>query len=175
MQFQTCSSQGTESGNWGSIVLTAIVSYFLVMWIMPETEMTLETTHLTEMACLEHHHRSFVGTLMSIITEYYTAIGSARLILLCVRVQQVTLTSWRTGRMESTMLPILVLAGIFMSFYLQAFTVWQLKAGMMATTATRFTIDAFGPIADNAGGCRDVELPKEVRKKIFLMLWVTTG
>jgi K(+)-stimulated pyrophosphate-energized sodium pump len=39
-------------------------------------------------------------------------------------------------------------------------------AGMMATTAMQLAIDAFGPIADNAGGIAEMsELPKEVREK----------
>ena len=39
-------------------------------------------------------------------------------------------------------------------------------AGMMATTAMQLAIDAFGPIADNAGGIAEMaELPKEVRQK----------
>src|SRR5690606_41047713 len=39
-------------------------------------------------------------------------------------------------------------------------------AAMMATTAMQLAIDAFGPIADNAGGIAEMsELPKEVREK----------
>jgi K(+)-stimulated pyrophosphate-energized sodium pump len=70
--------------------------------------------------------------------------------------------------MESTMLPILVLAGgIYGSYYFAGlYGVAIAAAGMMATTAMQLAIDAFGPIADNAGGIAEMsELPKEVREK----------
>lgn len=70
--------------------------------------------------------------------------------------------------MESTFLPILVLAGGIYGSYLFAglYGVAIAAAGMMATTAMQLAIDAFGPIADNAGGIAEMsELPKEVREK----------
>jgi K(+)-stimulated pyrophosphate-energized sodium pump len=43
-------------------------------------------------------------------------------------------------------------------------------AGMMATTAMQLAIDAFGPIADNAGGIAEMsELPKEVRERTDIL------
>jgi K(+)-stimulated pyrophosphate-energized sodium pump len=43
-------------------------------------------------------------------------------------------------------------------------------AGMMATTAMQLAIDAFGPIADNAGGIAEMsELPAEVREKTDIL------
>ena len=70
--------------------------------------------------------------------------------------------------MESTFLPILVLAGGIYGSYECAglYGVAIAAAGMMATTAMQLAIDAFGPIADNAGGIAEMsELPKEVREK----------
>jgi len=70
--------------------------------------------------------------------------------------------------MESTFLPILVLAGGIYGSFLCAglYGVAIAAAGMMATTAMQLAIDAFGPIADNAGGIAEMsELPKEVREK----------
>jgi K(+)-stimulated pyrophosphate-energized sodium pump len=70
--------------------------------------------------------------------------------------------------MQSTFLPILVLAGgIWGSFACAGlYGVAIAAAGMMATTAMQLAIDAFGPIADNAGGIAEMsELPKEVREK----------
>ena len=65
-------------------------------------------------------------------------------------------------------LPILVLAGGIYGSYACAglYGVAIAAAGMMATTAMQLAIDAFGPIADNAGGIAEMsELPKDVREK----------
>ena len=70
--------------------------------------------------------------------------------------------------MESTVLPIIVLAsGIYVSFECAGlYGVSIAAAGMMATTAMQLAIDAFGPIADNAGGIAEMSgLPKEVRER----------
>src|SRR6187399_2975884 len=70
--------------------------------------------------------------------------------------------------MESTFLPILVLAGgIWGSYYFAGlYGVAIAAAGMMATTAMQLAIDAFGPIADNAGGIAEMsQLPEEVRHR----------
>jgi K(+)-stimulated pyrophosphate-energized sodium pump len=74
--------------------------------------------------------------------------------------------------MQSTFLPILVLAGgIYGSFACAGlYGVAIAAAGMMATTAMQLAIDAFGPIADNAGGIAEMsELPKEVRERTDIL------
>ncbi len=74
--------------------------------------------------------------------------------------------------MQSTFLPILVLAGGIWGSYACAglYGVAIAAAGMMATTAMQLAIDAFGPIADNAGGIAEMsELPKEVRENTDIL------
>jgi K(+)-stimulated pyrophosphate-energized sodium pump len=74
--------------------------------------------------------------------------------------------------MESTFMPIIVLAaGIFGAAYCAGlYGVAIAAAGMMATTAMQLAIDAFGPIADNAGGIAEMsELPAEVREKTDIL------
>jgi K(+)-stimulated pyrophosphate-energized sodium pump len=112
-----------------------------------------------------------VGTLMSIITEYYTAMGKRPVNSIIRQSSTGHATNVIGGLavgMESTLLPILVLAGgIWGSFACAGlYGVAIAAAGMMATTAMQLAIDAFGPIADNAGGIAEMsELPKEVREK----------
>jgi K(+)-stimulated pyrophosphate-energized sodium pump len=70
--------------------------------------------------------------------------------------------------MKSTVIPILTLAGgIMLSYHFAGlYGVAIAAAGMMATTAMQLAIDAFGPIADNAGGIAEMsQLPPEVRER----------
>src|SRR6202046_1011599 len=62
-------------GNWGSIILTALACIGLVYYVLPDT-MTLRGTEFTKWGVLGAIGVGLlVGTLMSIITEYYTAMG----------------------------------------------------------------------------------------------------
>src|SRR3546814_16830988 len=70
--------------------------------------------------------------------------------------------------MESTAVPTIILAaGIVTSYsFAGLYGVAIAASGMMATTAMQLAIDAFGPIADNAGGIAEMSgLPKEVRER----------
>ncbi len=162
-------------GNWGSIVLTAIASFGLVKYILPE-QMELRGLTFTSNGVLGAIFVGLaVGTLMSIITEYYTAMGK-RPVLSIIRQSGTGHATNVIGGlavgMESTFLPILVLAGGIYGSYACAglYGVAIAAAGMMATTAMQLAIDAFGPIADNAGGIAEMsELPKEVREKTDIL------
>ena len=173
-------------GNWGSIVLTAIASAFLVYYILPDAPVYLQrdyiknnpaqliegATAITRGGVLGAILTGLaVGTLMSIITEYYTAMGKRPVMTIIRQSGTGHATNIIGGLaigMESTFLPILVLAaGIYGSFACAGlYGVAIAAAGMMATTAMQLAIDAFGPIADNAGGIAEMsELPKEVRER----------
>ena len=158
-------------GNWGSIILTAIASVGLVYYILPET-MVLRGIEFSKWGVLGAIGVGLaVGTLMSLITEYYTAIGRKPVLSIIRQSSTGHATNVIAGLalgMQSTCLPILVLAGgIWGSFACAGlYGVAIAAAGMMATTAMQLAIDAFGPIADNAGGIAEMsELPKEVREK----------
>jgi len=173
-------------GNWTSIVLTAIATYFAVVWILPDGPMHLRrdeiagALHMIKGGAVEFDKYDvfysivvglIVGTLMSIITEYYTAMGK-RPVLSIIRQSSTGHATNIIGGlavgMESTVLPILVLAaGIYGSFHFAGlYGVSIAAAGMMATTAMQLSIDAFGPIADNAGGIAEMSrLPEEVRHR----------
>ncbi|MBZ0100034.1 MAG: sodium-translocating pyrophosphatase, partial [Taibaiella sp.] len=158
-------------GNWGSMIMTAIASYFLVMAILPES-MELRGHTFSNMEVFGAIMIGLVvGALMSIITEYYTAIGKRPVNSIIRQSATGHATNVIGGLaigMESTFLPILVLAGGIWGSYAMAglYGVAIAAAGMMATTAMQLAIDAFGPIADNAGGIAEMsELPKEVREK----------
>jgi K(+)-stimulated pyrophosphate-energized sodium pump len=162
-------------GNYGSMVLTAIACYFLVNYILPET-MTLRGLEFTRTGVIGAIAVGLiVGTLMSIITEYYTAMGKRPVLSIIKQSSTGHATNIIGGLaigMESTFYPILVLAaGIYGSYACAGlYGVAIAAAGMMATTAMQLAIDAFGPIADNAGGIAEMsELPAEVREKTDIL------
>lgn len=158
-------------GNWTAIVLTAIAAYFVVMWLLP-SDLVLRGFAFTA-------HDVFasivvgliVGTLMSMVTEYYTAIGKRPVNSIIKQSSTGHATNIIGGLsvgMESTMVPTIILAaGIITSYsFAGLYGVAIAATGMMATTAMQLAIDAFGPIADNAGGIAEMSgLPKEVRER----------
>jgi K(+)-stimulated pyrophosphate-energized sodium pump len=162
-------------GNWGSIVITALACIGLVYYILPDT-MTLRGVDFTKWGVLGAIAVGLVvGTLMSIITEYYTAMGKGPVLSIIRQSGTGHATNVIGGLavgMQSTFLPTLVLAGgIWGSFACAGlYGVAIAAAGMMATTAMQLAIDAFGPIADNAGGIAEMsELPKDVREKTDIL------
>ncbi|MCE7057085.1 sodium-translocating pyrophosphatase [Algoriphagus sp. AGSA1] len=162
-------------GNWSSIVFTGIASFFVVKYMLPET-LSIRGYEFTNMDVFYAIVLGLiVGTLMSIITEYYTAMGKRPVKSIIQQSGTGHATNIIAGLavgMESTVLPILVLAGGIMGSYAFAglYGVAIAAAGMMATTAMQLAIDAFGPIADNAGGIAEMsQLPEEVRHRTDIL------
>lgn len=167
--------QALNLGNWSSIVLTAIASYFLVVWMLPQS-MEIRGYVFSSMDVFWAILTGLVvGALMSIITEYYTAMGKRPVNSIVQQSSTGHATNIIGGLsvgMESTVLPILVLAtGIVISYFFAGlYGVAIAAAGMMATTAMQLAIDAFGPIADNAGGIAEMSgLPEDVRGRTDIL------
>jgi K(+)-stimulated pyrophosphate-energized sodium pump len=172
----TDSVQGAlNKGNWISILLTVGASYFLIDYMLPAGELVLSrggSIAFTKMGVFGAVVIGLiVGALMSAITEYYTSMGKRPVNSIIKQSSTGHATNIIGGLslgMESTVAPILVLAaGIYGSFLSAGlYGVAIAAAGMMATTAMQLAIDAFGPIADNAGGIAEMSgLPKEVRER----------
>lgn len=158
-------------GNWSSIIITAIASYFIVMWMLPDT-LNLRGYEFSSINVFYAILVGLVvGTIMSVVTEYYTAMGKGPVLSIIQQSSTGHATNIIGGLsvgMKSTVIPILVLAGGIMASYHFAglYGVAIAAAGMMATTAMQLAIDAFGPIADNAGGIAEMsQLPPEVRER----------
>ena len=157
-------------GNWASIIMTVIAAYFAVNWLLPAGTLTLRTASFTRMdVFFAIVVGTVVGAIMSYSTEYFTAMGKGPV----NSIVRQSLTGHATNiigglavGMKSTVIPIITLAaGIMTSYYFAGlYGVAIAAAGMMSTTAMQLAIDAFGPIADNAGGIAEMsQLPAEVR------------
>jgi K(+)-stimulated pyrophosphate-energized sodium pump len=158
-------------GNWSSIILTVITCYFLVNWMLPE-KLSLRGYDFSRTdVFIAIFIGLVVGAIMSMITEYYTAMGKRpvnSIIQKSATGHATNIIGGLSVGMESTVVPTITLAaGIMSSYYFAGlYGVAIAAAGMMATTAMQLAIDAFGPIADNAGGIAEMsQLPPEVRER----------
>lgn len=167
-------------GNWVSIGLTVIACFFLVKYLLPET-MTMEFfgEGLKEITSMRVFYATLVGLavggVISSVTEYYTGLGTKPVLAIVQKSATGAGTNVIAGLatgMISTFPTVLLFAGaIWGSYALAGFYGVALAASaMMATTAMQLAIDAFGPIADNAGGIAEMsELPKEVRTRTDIL------
>jgi K(+)-stimulated pyrophosphate-energized sodium pump len=158
-------------GNWVSIILTAAAAFFAVKILLPEN-MELRGVSFTSLnVYFAIITGLLVGTVISFITEYYTSMGRPPVLKIVRQSATGHATNIIGGLsvgMESTVAPVLVLAaGIVVSYHFAGvYGVGIAAAGMMATTAMQLSIDAFGPISDNAGGIAEMSrLPEDVRKR----------
>lgn len=169
-----------DTGNWTAIILTLIASFFLIQWMLPET-MTMKffgegTREIPSMnvfwtACIG----LAVGALISVVTAYYTSIGKKPVMSIVENSSTGAATNiiagLSVGMMSTFTSVILFAAAIFGSYELAGFYGVALAASaMMATTGMQLAIDAFGPIADNAGGIAEMsELDPQVRERTDIL------
>jgi K(+)-stimulated pyrophosphate-energized sodium pump len=162
-------------GNFAAVFLTAIASYFAINFFFDQT-ITINTIDYPSINIFYTVLIGLgVGTLVSLIIEYYTGKGTPPVLFIARQSQTGAATNIIAGLsigMLSTALPVIVLSiGIILSFYTGGlYGVAMAATGMMATTGIQLAIDAFGPIADNAGGIAEMShLPKEVRDKTDIL------
>ncbi len=166
-------------GNWSSILLSLVASFFLIKMCLPET-MTIkvfnaglfsETTTTSMNVFYATLVGMFVGAAISFITEYYTGLGKGPVLGIVQKSATGAATNIIAGLgtgMLSTAMPVILFAGAIWGAYALAgfYGVGIAASAMMANTAMQLAIDAFGPIADNAGGIAEMsELPADVREK----------
>jgi K(+)-stimulated pyrophosphate-energized sodium pump len=169
-----------NKGNWSSIILTGIASYFLIDYILPATiKMNLFGEGIVAIASINVFYSVLVGltvgALISYFTEYYTGLGKPPVLNIVKNSSTGAGTNIIAGLatgMISTFAPVLLFAGAIWGAYEFAgfYGVAIAASAMMATTAMQLAIDAFGPIADNAGGIAEMsQLPKEVRERTDIL------
>ncbi len=169
-----------DTGNWASILLTLAASFFLIKWMLPETlTMNFFGEGLKEVASINVFWAACiglaVGALISMVTSYYTSLGKKPVLEIVQNSATGAGTNIIAGLavgMKSTFLSVILFAAaIYGSYYFAGFYGVALAASaMMATTAMQLAIDAFGPIADNAGGVAEMsELEDHVRNRTDIL------
>ncbi|WP_294734065.1 sodium-translocating pyrophosphatase [uncultured Flavobacterium sp.] len=167
-------------GNWVSIILVAISCYFLIGYMLPETiKMEFYGEGAKDISSMRVFYAALVGLVVggviSSVTEYYTGLGKKPILAIVQKSSTGAGTNiiagLATGMISTFPTVILFAAAIWSSYAFAGFYGVALAASaMMATTAMQLAIDAFGPIADNAGGIAEMsELPKEVRTRTDIL------
>ncbi|MBA6156024.1 sodium-translocating pyrophosphatase [Tenacibaculum sp. S7007] len=169
-----------DTGNWASILLTLAASYFLIDWMLPETmQMSFFGEGIRDVSSINVFWSACiglaVGALISMVTAYYTSLGKKPVMSIVQNSATGAGTNLIAGLavgMKSTFLSVILFAAaIYGSYYFAGFYGVALAASaMMATTAMQLAIDAFGPIADNAGGVAEMsELEDHVRERTDIL------
>ncbi|CEN36934.1 sodium-translocating pyrophosphatase [Capnocytophaga cynodegmi] len=172
--------QSLNMGNYVALALTLISCWFLIDMMLPETiQMRFFGEGIKDIPSSNVFFATVVGLavglLISAFTEYFTALGKKPVLNIVQNSSTGAATNIIAGLatgMKSTFSSVLLFAlAIWGSYELAGFYGVAIAASaMMATTAMQLAIDAFGPIADNAGGIAEMsELPKEVRGRTDIL------
>lgn len=170
-------------GNWVSILLSLGAAYFLIQAMLPETismSVFRSGQFLTDSTTKMNVFWSVlvgmvVGTAISYITEYFTGLGKKPVLDIVRKSASGAATNIIAGLgtgMLSTAMPVILFAGAIWGAYELAgfYGVGIAASAMMANTAMQLAIDAFGPIADNAGGVAEMShLEPHVREKTDIL------
>jgi len=160
-----------NTGNFGAVIMTAIASYFLVDFAFDETFTVSGVMYPAIHVFYSIVVGLVVGTAISLVIEYYTGKNYFPVKYIARQSMTGAATNIIAGLsvgMISTAIPVIILvSGIISAFHIAGlYGVAIAASGMMATTGIQLAIDAFGPIADNAGGIAEMShLPAEVRQR----------
>ncbi|NBS24693.1 MAG: V-type H(+)-translocating pyrophosphatase [Gammaproteobacteria bacterium] len=158
-----------------SSVLMAIAMYFVTAWMVPDT-FIINNNEYTSMGVYWCFLSGLIaGLAVGLLTEYYTSDQYQPVRDIAKSCETGAATNIIFGLAlgyKSTVLPYLAIAvSIFVSWQLaDMYGIAIASLGMLGTLVIALTIDAYGPVADNAGGVAEmVGLDKEVRRRTDIL------
>ncbi len=158
-----------------SSILMAVLIYFFTMWMIPDEFAINGETYSDMGVYLCFLSGLIAGLAVGLLTEYYTSDQYKPVQDIAKSCETGAATNIIFGLAlgyKSVVLPYAAIAiSIFISWELAGmYGIAIASLGMLGTLAIALTIDAYGPVADNAGGVAEmVGLDKEVRRRTDIL------
>ena len=158
-------------GTMGAGVIMAALAWPIIMKFAPATFVIGELTYTANGVFWAVIAGLVAGILIGLLTEFHTALGRPPVKAIAEASTTGAATNIISGLgvgMMSTTLPVLCLAAAIVTAHHLAgiYGVAIAALGMLATTGIQLAVDAYGPIADNAGGLAQMAgMDPEVRER----------
>jgi len=151
-----------KQGLWGASALMVVGSFFAIKYMMPEQYVGIFIAMTSGLVA---------GVIVGLLTEYYTSGDYKPVKKLADSSTTGSATTIIQGLAlgyHSTLLPVIFIClAIFVAYYFSGLYGIAISAvGMLSTLGISLAIDAYGPVADNAGGIAEMSgLGSEIRKR----------